>query len=138
MNPKYRDILHTPWPPDGEAEEDMNERAEQFAPFSALTGYDGVIDEAGRLTQMPVFLTEESLQKLNETLNRLQEDIARQPKVRLTVYYDDERKEGGHFREVVGSLKKIDPCAGGLILTDGQEIPFFRIVELEADAEETK
>lgn len=136
MNPKYKDLLHTPWPPEGEEEEDMNERAGQFAPFSALTGYDGVIDEAGRLTQMPVFLTEESLHRFNETLNRLQEEIACRPRIRMTVYYDDERKEGGRFEEVVGNLKRIAACEGGLILTDGREIPFFRIVELEEEEEE--
>ncbi len=132
MDPKYKAILHTPWPqPEEGSRMSMNDRAAQFAPFAALTGYDGVIREAGRLTQSQVFLTEESLQSMNETLNRLQRDIAQKPWVRMTVYYDDERKAGGRFQKVEGNLKKIDTYEGGLILTDGREIPFFRIVEIE-------
>lgn len=132
MDPKYKAILHTSWPqPTGRKRLPAEERAVQFAPFSALTGYDGVIGEAGRLTQGPVFLTEESLQALNETLKAIREHLDRKPKVKMTVYCADEKKEGGAFRPVEGSVKKIDLYEGRLILTDGREIPFSQIVELE-------
>ena len=42
-----------------------------------------------------------------------------------------EKIAGGRFQKVEGNLKKIDTYEGGLILTDGREIPFFRIVEIE-------
>ena len=132
MDPRYKDILNIQWPvekkPDAMPRKD---RAAQFAPFAALTGYDSMIEETRRETQSPVFLTEESLETLNRTLNLLQRDIAQRPRVRMTVYYDDERKAGGRFQKVEGNLKRIDTYEGGLILTDGREIPFFRIVELE-------
>lgn len=132
MDPKYQSILHTPWPqPTARKRLPEEERAVQFAPFSALTGYDGVIGEAGRLTQGPVFLTEESLQALNETLKAIREHLDRQSKVKMTVYRADRKKEGGALLPVEGQVKKIDLYEGRLILTDGREIPFSQIVEIE-------
>ena len=104
------------------------ERAAQFAPFAALTGYDAVIQETARLTQGPVFLTEESQEALNRELNVIAQNLSCQPRVLLTIYQEDGRKEGGAFQEIEGNVKKLDLYEGGLILTDGREVPFFRIV----------
>ena len=106
-------------------------RAAQFAPFAALTGYDAVLAETARLTQNPVFLTEESLEELNAQLRLAQARQDEQPRLQMTVYYEDDRKAGGRFESITGNLKKIDLYQGGLILTDGREIPFFRICDLE-------
>jgi len=131
---KYDDIIHTPWPrPTKRARMSLEDWAAQFAPFAALTGYDAVLAETARLTQNPVFLTEESLEELNAQLRRAQARLDAQPGVRLTVYYEDENKAGGRFETVAGNLKKIDCYLGGLVLTDGREIPFFRICDLELD-----
>lgn len=131
---KYDDIIHTPWPLlTKRARMSLEDRAAQFAPFAALTGYDAVLAETARLTQNPVFLTEESLEELNAQLRRAQARLDAQPGVRLTVYYEDENKAGGRFETVAGNLKKIDCYLGGLVLTDGREIPFFRICDLELD-----
>lgn len=131
---KYDDIIHTPWPrPTKRARMSLEDRAAQFAPFAALTGYDAVLAETARLTQNPVFLTEESLEELNAQLRLAQARLDAQPGVRLTVYYEDENKAGGRFETVAGNLKKIDCYLGGLVLTDGREIPFFRICDLELD-----
>ena len=131
---KYDDIIHTPWPrPTKRARMSLEDRAAQFAPFAALTGYDAVLAETARLTQNPVFLTEESLEEPNAQLRRAQARLDAQPGVRLTVYYEDENKAGGRFETVAGNLKKIDCYLGGLVLTDGREIPFFRICDLELD-----
>ena len=131
---KYDDIIYTPWPrPTKRARMSLEDRAAQFAPFAALTGYDAVLAETARLTQNPVFLTEESLEELNAQRRRAQARLDAQPGVRLTVYYEDENKAGGRFETVAGNLKKIDCYLGGLVLTDGREIPFFRICDLELD-----
>ena len=131
---KYDDIIYTPWPRlTKRARMSLEDRAAQFAPFAALTGYDAVLAETARLTQNPVFLTEESLEELNAQLRRARARLDEQPGVRLTVYYEDENKAGGRFETVVGKLRKIDCYLGGLVLTDGREIPFFRICDLELD-----
>lgn len=131
---KYDDIIHTPWPrPTKRARMSLEDRAAQFAPFAALTGYDAVLAETARLTQNPVFLTEESLEELNRQLKLAAVKIDTQPEVTMTVFYEDARKEGGRFETVTGKLKKIDLYQGGLVLTDGREIPFFRICEFEVE-----
>ena len=71
--------------------------------------------------------------RVNAQLRRAQARLDAQPGVRLTVYYEDENKAGGRFETVAGNLKKIDCYLGGLVLTDGREIPFFRICDLELD-----
>lgn len=48
MNP-YEDIINTPYPlPTRRKRMSMKDRAVQFAPFSALTGYDELIEDAER------------------------------------------------------------------------------------------
>ena len=131
---KYDDILHTPWPqPSTRARMAVEDRAAQFAPFAALTGYEAVLQEAARLTQHPVYLTEESLDALNAQLRRAQELLDTQPQITMTVYYEDRLKEGGRFETVTGQLKKIDQYQGGLVLIDGREIPFFRICDFSVE-----
>lgn len=131
---RYDDILNTRWPrPTSRPRMSIEDRAAQFAPFAALTGYDDVLTETARLTQRPVFLTEESLEELNRQLKLAAVKIDTQPEVTMTVFYEDARKEGGRFETVTGNLKKIDLYQGGLVLTDGREIPFFRICEFEVE-----
>ena len=69
---RYDDILNTHWPrPTSRPRMSIEDRAAQFAPFAALTGYDDVLTETARLTQRPVFLTEESLEELNRQATQL-------------------------------------------------------------------
>ena len=44
-------------------------RASQFAPFSALTGYDDEIEEIARLTDRKVELDEDSKKIINNKIN---------------------------------------------------------------------
>ena len=130
----YDDIINFSWPkPSNRARMSLQDRAVQFAPFAALTGYEAVLRETARLTQQPVFLTEESLDELNGQLRKAEERIAQRPRLTMTVYYEDGAKPGGRFETVTGSLKKIDRYQQGLVLTDGREIPFFRICDLEIE-----
>ena len=131
---KYDDILNTPWPqPSPRLRMPIEDRAAQFAPFAALTGYDAVLRETARLTQHPVYLTEESLDELNAQLRLAQSRLDQCPRLTMTVYYEDAAKEGGRLETITGNLKKIDQYRGGLVLTDGREIPFFRICDLEME-----
>lgn len=131
---RYDDILNTTWPrPTKRPRMAPEDRAAQFAPFAALTGYGDVLTETARLTQSPVFLTEESLEELNRQLKLAAARIETQPEVTMTVFYEDARKEGGRLETVTGNLKKIDLSQSGLVLTDGREIPFFRLLDLKTE-----
>ena len=107
------------------------DRAAQFSPFAALTGYDAAIVETARLTDHRRELTEERKQEINLQLSALQARIKTDPAIMVVFYEADARKEGGAYKTVTGSVKKIDPLVGILELTDGTAIPFDDIFGLE-------
>ena len=82
---KYDDMLHLPHHV-SKTQRRMSqlERAAQFSPFAALTGYDATIQEAGRLTDSRAALTESSKERLDEKLRRIMDEIGRQPEVTVT------------------------------------------------------
>ena len=109
----------------------MIDRAAQFAPFAALTGYDAAIEETARLTDRKRELSEEQKQELSRELNILKSRLKTDPTVTVTFFEADARKTGGTYRTVTGSAKKADVYLGVLELTDGTVIPFDDILSLE-------
>ena len=109
----------------------MADRAAQFSPFAALTGYDAAIVETARLTDQKRELTEEQKQEISKGLRALQECIKSDPVVTVTFFQPDERKAGGTYRTVTGRAKKVDEYLGMLLLTDGTAIPFDSILSME-------
>ena len=107
------------------------DRAAQFSPFAALTGYDAAIVETARLTDRKRELTEEQKQIISKALDELRQRIKSDPLVTVTFFQPDERKEGGAYRTVKGCAKKVDAYLGMLLLTDGTRIPFDSILSLE-------
>ena len=92
-------------------------RAAQFAPFAALTGYDAMVREEARLTQQRPELSEEDQAELNRTLNLLREEIAqgKAPAVQVEHFLPDQYKEGGSVERVEGRLKRIDTVRRRLV-----------------------
>lgn len=109
----------------------LYDRAAQFSPFAALTGYDAVIEETGRLTDAQAGLDEGGKALLDEKLQLLREHLPENPAVQLTVFRPDARKSGGAYETVRGNVKKIDPIARCLVLTSGEAIPIDRIYGIE-------
>lgn len=113
----------------------MEDRAAQFAPFSALTGYDDVIRETGRLTDGAVELTQSSIQWLNSKLVYLSDHAKQTPRITVTWFRPDGRKSGGSYVIQTGLFKRVDECQQFLILTDGQQIPLEAIYGIDWDEE---
>ncbi len=109
----------------------MANRAAQFSPFAALTGYDSAVKETARLTDAKVELTEEEKSILDAKLQMLAEQIASQPTTEFTYFKPDGKKEGGAYLTVSGIVKKIDGLAGGIVLTDGRRIPIEDILDIQ-------
>ena len=107
------------------------DRAAQFSPFAALTGYDAVIAETGRLTDVQIELDEGGKALLDEKLQTIREHLEENPEVKLTVFCPDSRKSGGAYEEITGNVKKIDPVARILVLAGGEVVPIDRIYGIE-------
>ncbi len=129
---RYDDIIHLPRPVSRKRSPMSNfDRAAQFSPFAALTGYDAVIAETGRLTDMQIELDEGGKALLDEKLQIIWEHLSENPAVVLRVFCPVGRKSGGAYETVTGCVKKIDPVTRVLVLTEGTVIPIDRIYGIE-------
>lgn len=134
MKGPYDDMLHMPHHVSPTRKRmSMIDRAAQFSPFAALTGYDAAIRETGRPTDDAVELDADGEAMLNETLQRLFELQQTRPEITVTYFVPDARKTGGAYETVTGKLKKLDPHRQVLLLTDGTEIHFHRILEIDGE-----
>ena len=125
----YDDIIHLPHPTSvRHPRMSMIDRAAQFSPFQALTGYGDAIQETARLTGEKVELTEEEKAVLDEKL-RLLADTGNE--AAFTYFQPDGKKSGGAYVTVLGAIKKLDPLEGRLVLSDGTAIPIDDILEIE-------
>ena len=125
----YDDIIHLPHPNSAKHPRmSMIDRAAQFSPFAALTGHGAAIEETARLTDRRIELTEEEKTVLDEKLRLLLETGG---EGMITYFLPDERKDGGAYVAKLGTIKKIDPLEGRVILTDRTAIPIKDILEIE-------
>ncbi len=130
---KYDDIIDLPHHQSPRrAGMPMADRAAQFSPFAALTGYEDVIEETGRLTQTSTELTDSSKEDLNEKLRILEENSRITPMVTVTYFEPDRLKTGGSYVTVTGHVKRVDQYDQVLRLTDGREIPLEAIRSLSS------
>ena len=106
------------------------DRAAQFAPFAALSGFDETVQEAGRLTQAQIELAENEREALNDALVRLAARPPEQPEVRLTYFQPDAKKSGGTYRTILTRVRRLDANAQVLVLTDGTRIPFDALLSI--------
>ena len=106
------------------------DRAAQFAPFAALSGFDETVQEAGRLTQAQIELAENEREALNDAPVRLAARLPEQPEVRLTYFQPDAKKSGGTYRTILTRVRRLDANAQVLVLTDGTRIPFDALLSI--------
>ncbi len=132
MSDRYADILDLPRP-ESRRHPRMSrlDRAAQFAPFAALTGLDDTMGEQSRLTQPRPELVGESLERLDRCLTRLMEKLDRRPEVTVRWFRPDEKKQGGSYQTLRGSLRVVDTTWRRLIFADGTVIPLDNILEIE-------
>lgn len=109
----------------------MIDRAGQFAPFAALTGYDSAIGEAARLTDQFSELSEYDKSKLDATLAELLLSINEHPLVVVHFFKPDKRKTGGDYMTLTAQLKAIDTVNRILTLADGTNIEFDAIAKIQ-------
>lgn len=133
-NERYSDIIDLPYHVSTTRPRmSMLERAAQFSPFSALTGYDAAIRETGRLTDYKTELSEDRLNELDRKHQILIEYRTELPEVTVTYFVPDERKSGGIYKTVTGRIRRIDERQKYMLLEDGTQIFFDDIFELKSD-----
>ena len=105
-------------------------RAAQFAPFSALSGYEYAIKEATRITDNKRELGEFEIEKLNYTLKIILEEIQNCPLLEITYFVEDKLKYGGEYITIKERIKKIDDVHKELILENGMKIAISYILDI--------
>lgn len=109
------------------------DRAAQFSPFAALTGYGDAVSETARLTDTKIELDDYGLDMLNQRLNIIQENIKEKPEVFVTYFIADKKKSGGSYTTISGTVKRIDEFERLVIMKGDRKIPIEDILEISGE-----
>ena len=134
MSGQYDDIINLPHHVSTTRPQmPMLDRAAQFAPFAALTGYDAAIKETGRLTDEKIEMDEEALNILNMKFQILVDNLHDEPEVSFTYFKPDERKAGGAYLEETGTVKKVDDFERVITMQDGTKMLMDNILNIDGE-----
>jgi hypothetical protein len=131
MSTPYDDILHLPHHV-SEKHPPMSrlDRAAQFSPFAALTGYEAAVEETARLTDRRIELDEGEKEAIDQRLTLVQERLPVPTEVTIIYFIPDKKKAGGAYVSVSGTVKKIDDYVRAVVLSDGTNIPIDDILHI--------
>lgn len=133
---RYDDIIHLPHHQSGTRPHmSLHDRAAQFSPFAALTGYDAAVEEAARLTEQKLELSEEAKAAIGAKLTEIKEHIKERPEVTVTYFVPDERKAGGTYVTVTGTVRRIDEFERVVVMQDQSRVGIDDIIVLQRTAE---
>lgn len=131
---KYYDIIDLPHHTSATRPKmPVADRAAQFAPFAALTGYDAAIGETGRLTDERIELDESTKAVLNDKLRIIMEMLDEEPEISITYFKPDMKKAGGAYVTKVGVVKNIDEYEHIVVMKDSTKIPIEQIYGIEGE-----
>lgn len=130
----YDDIIDLPHPePKSHPRMTNYQRAAQFSPFAALTGHDAAVREAHRLTDQRIELDETQKTELDEKFLIITRHLQENPEIRITYFVPDQRKEGGAYVSVKGTVKKIDFYEKKIIMHDGTKIDLEQVYGISGE-----
>ena len=129
MNDKYTDMIYMPHPVSKKHPQmPILDRAAQFAPFAALTGYGAAIKETERITEETPVLSQEQIDEINLVLFSLTEILP--AKVIVTYFIPDKVKLGGTYHKKTGTVNKIDSDNQILIFADKEKMAFKSLISV--------
>ena len=132
--PEYDDIITLPHHvSETRPRMSQRDRAAQFSPFAALTGYDAEIKETARLTDEKLELDHYAISRIDSCLQIVIDNAQERPTISITFFKADERKSGGAYVTVSGDFRRIDESNRMVVLTDGTTIPIEDIYTIEGN-----
>ena len=105
-------------------------RAAQFAPFAALTGYEDAIDESARRTDTKAELCEDDAAELDKKIKLLGARIAEEPFCEVVYFVPDKHKHGGKYVTVSGNVRLIEEVSRQIVFCGGMRIPLDDIIKI--------
>jgi transposase len=109
------------------------DRAAQFAPFAALTGYDVAIKESERKTDERILISEEDALAIDEKLKIIIREIKNHPLIEIVFFKKDEKKDGGNYIKLTDRVKAIDTYKNQIILVTDINIPIENIYNIKGE-----
>ena len=111
-------------------------RAAQFSPFAALTGYEDLIDEAARETDAWAEPDDSAKEEIDRNLHSVLSAKSPVP-VTVTWFVPDGRKSGGAYLTATGTVRKFSGTDRTITLNSGEAIPLEAVTDLRAEGPET-
>ncbi len=134
MTSKYDDIIDLPRHVSKKRPQmPVSNRAAQFSPFAALTGFDKAVKETARLTEDRIELDEYMKEALNSKLQIIKDQLINHPEVTVTYFEADEKKDGGAYVTAKARVKKIDKFKGLLVMENEIVISIDEIISIEGE-----
>ena len=109
----------------------LENRSAQFAPFSALTGYEEAVKEEARVTESRIDIDEEAKIEVNEKLNYIMRHLDKNIIVSVTYFEKDKKNQGGSYKTIKGIIKKIDDSRKTIKMQTGEIIKIEELKKIE-------
>ena len=129
----YDDIINLKRPISKHPKTSLYQRSAQFAPFAALTGYEGQVKETARLTDRRIELDEEMKLILDLKIQVIKEMLSDNPEVEITYFIPDTRKDGGKYETIINNVKKIDSYNEHIIMQNNLKIEIKEIININSN-----
>lgn len=134
MTDQYDDIVHLPHHVSSTRPRmSAIDRAAQFSPFAALTGYDTSIKESARLTDARIELDDSQKEEIGEKLRLVTGQLDADAEIKITYFLPDAKKSGGKYVLATGTVKKVDEYERMIIMGDGKQIPIDEVIDVDCD-----
>ena len=131
---RYDDIIDLPrFVSKGRKHMSNYDRAAQFAPFDALTGFDEAVEETGRTTENEVLLGDNEMRQLDLRFQILLRHLNEKPLIRIRYFVPDLYKDGGSYKEEELVVKKIDMSKRILYSQENSSFDLDYIVSIDSD-----
>ena len=111
----------------------MHQRAAQFSPFAALVGYEDVIEETRRQTDLKRELDETEKAELDRKLSVIAAHLTERPIVVIEYFVPDKTKTGGEYVFKSGTVAKILQVQKKIVLGDETEIRIEDIADISGE-----